>query len=370
MEDLTAMTPEQNNARRRGAARNIGEQAVEWLLVLEEATPETRQRFGDWLLESPLHVQAFLRASTMDALLERADPRRALAIDVHAATCGDTPDIVPPEQPAANAISRKHSPRKHRALMVAALAALAVAAALLWRPPDFAAWLPETLPAQYRTTVGEQRTIELPDGSVLHMNTGSAVQVRFTAGERHVRLLEGEAMFRVQPDPTRPFRVYSGYSIIQALGTVFNVERRHGSALVSVLEGAVQIDHDPAFTPHKNAAHPLASPSPPVRLDAGEQVRVARDGTINTPAPANLDQISAWRQRRLIFVDEPLHTIAEAFNRYNRTPKIRIGDEQARQRRYAAAFDADDPQSLLTVLEKDPTLQVVIGTDDLLIRSR
>ena len=53
------------------------------------------------------------------------------------------------------------------------------------------------------TPLGGLQTMNLPDGSVLKLNTDSAVEVRFTADERRVELVRGEVFFTVAKNPQR-----------------------------------------------------------------------------------------------------------------------------------------------------------------------
>ncbi|MGC4097140.1 MAG: FecR domain-containing protein [Nitrospira sp.] len=98
--------------------------------------------------------------------------------------------------------------------------------------------------ADYRTEVGERRTIRLPDQSVAMLNTGSAVALSFEGPMRRVRLLRGEASFKVQPDPDRPFIVEGAETATRAVGTEFVVRRHGGSDRVIVLEGTVEVHLD------------------------------------------------------------------------------------------------------------------------------
>jgi transmembrane sensor len=354
------------NPRQQTEARSVAEQAAEWLLVLEDAGPEARAAFTDWIAQSPLHVVAFLRAATMDSLLSRIDPQRSVKIERGA--MGEEAANV-----TALAGRKSHLPEARRRGRSGPLIAAAASVALI--VTIGVVWLQTKHPSRwthYSTAVGEQRVFELDDGSVLHMNTGSTVDVLFTDRERHIKLQAGEAMFRVQRDPLRPFRVYSAESVIQALGTQFNVNRTRDGAVVSVIEGVVEVSHDRTLV---DALTAPAQRTPqgvrqPVRLTAGEQVRIARNGALAAPTKADVSRVSAWRQRRLIFIDEPLASIAEEFNRYNRTPKIRLEGSAVGERRYAAAFDADDPESLLTILGKDSGLRVERREDEIIVRQR
>ncbi|MCP6755955.1 FecR domain-containing protein, partial [Klebsiella pneumoniae] len=86
----------------------------------------------------------------------------------------------------------------------------------------------------YTTARGELRSVELADGSVVHINTQSRIDVNLSPRAREVRLVGGEALFKVQRDTTRPFLVYSGNAVIQAIGTQFNVRLQQTDTTVSV----------------------------------------------------------------------------------------------------------------------------------------
>src|SRR5882672_5223200 len=67
-----------DNPRRRLEARSVAEQAAEWLMTLEDKGAEANPAFSDWLRESPTHVQAYLRAATLDTMIKRVDPDRSI----------------------------------------------------------------------------------------------------------------------------------------------------------------------------------------------------------------------------------------------------------------------------------------------------
>jgi len=177
-------------------------------------------------------------------------------------------------------------------------------------------------------------------------------------------------MFKVSHDPARPFLVHSGNSIIQAIGTQFNVRRRQDDSVVSVTEGVVQVSRERGLMETLVPGEAPAGNIEPVRLKAGEALQIGRDGSITSPVPVDVARVNAWRARRLIFQNDTLATIADEFNRYNLKPKIKIADAAVAERHFAVAFDADDPESLAAILKRDPTLEVEQTPDLIAIRAR
>src|SRR3546814_16829407 len=87
-----------------------------------------------------------------------------------------------------------------------ATAAVIVLAVFLYWP-----FVPAEPPpgTRYATLAGEQRTIELDDGSRLTLDTQTVLVERYSPRERRVDLQQGQAQFEVQGDPARPFVVHA-----------------------------------------------------------------------------------------------------------------------------------------------------------------
>lgn len=313
--------------------RAIAEQAARWVSDLHEAGQEQQAQFLNWLKRSPLHVREFLFAASIwretahflehEPLdLERLIAESAAQPDNNVVRLGQKPSAN--EQPPA-ATRAKNSRTTRRWLMAASIVLCAVA--LGW-------WLGADMqPGQtYSTTVGEQRAIRLQDGSILHLNTDSRVVVDYTAHARNLRLVKGEVLFTVEPDPARPFTVEAGATIVRALGTQFNVYLRPGDTRISVLDGIVSVNER-------------------ITVPAGEEAAVTADGTVVKDKIPDIANAAAWRQRRLVFQGKPLAEVAEEFNRYN-PRKIRIEGQEARERLLSGTFNADDPDSLIQFLEE------------------
>lgn len=87
---------------------------------------------------------------------------------------------------------------------------------------------PPTMAAEfYKVTVayGSKSTIELPDGSMVTLNSGSTLRYpgTFSSTNRTV-ILDGEAFFDVKKNPAKPFLVKTKDITVKVLGTTFNVK--------------------------------------------------------------------------------------------------------------------------------------------------
>ncbi len=343
----------------------LNRQASDWVEILKRGREEDRASFAQWLMESPRHVRDYLLMETLDAELAALEsvPEHGLEESLPASE-----DVIALRERRAGAIAAGGRPRlrrwAYRSRRIALAAGLMLAIGAGWfvtRP--FWGW------TDLRTALGEQRSVELPDGSLVHLNTLSHVKVRLGSSARDVRLLAGEAVFKVHHDPARPFKVLTDHATIEAIGTQFDVSRRHDNTVVAVLEGRVRVQADRSSGSGR-AADAQQTSAGSTDLASGEGIRVGRNGTMDRRGLPSVGDSVAWRQRRLIFHEETLGHIAAEFNRYNRVPQLRVGDEALRQRQYSGAFDADDPHALVEVLSQYADLAFDSTAEEILIRPR
>lgn len=307
----------------------ITAEAADWLVELNAAGTSCHAEFFEWVRRSPEHVREFLAVTALAGKLKGADPQRR--IDVNELLRDDRAGVVQLPAMKSRASSTPHpqpAGKRWTWRLAAGVAAIALAAGL-WTV---------SRPEIYLTQIGEQRTFVLSDGSLIYLNTSSKAQVRFSERMREVELLAGEALFTVERDPTRPFRVKAGSVAVQAVGTQFNVYRRSDvETTVSVIEGAV-----------------LAGST---RLNAGEQVNIRKGGEGAKQTVPDIDNVVAWRQRQLVFRKTPLTRVAAEFNRYNRR-QIHVDGQAALERQITGVFAADRPESFVLFMKKDEEIRV------------
>lgn len=202
----------------------------------------------------------------------------------------------------------------------------------------------------YVTAVGEQRTIDLDDGSAIHLNTDSAVSVALDNSERRVQLLQGEAFFDVARDPHRPFIVESPAGSVRALGTSFSTRLKDRRILeVTVAEGRVAVA-PPA--PHATTgAKDRVADELEIEVPAGSTA-IYSDGrpTIEAVTDNELERRLSWRGGVVAFAGEPLRIVIEDVSRYTDV-EIRIADESIESLPIGGFFRIGEVEALLESLE-------------------
>lgn len=349
------------------AHMRITQEAAQWFMELQTEGSACYEAFDQWLRRSPEHIEEFLAVSSVSLTLDQIDPQRR--IDIQELLAQAQASVIPLHSSTVDAdnyiMARARSRgRWSRRLAVAA----AILGAVMLLP------LLTLRPDTYATRIGEQRTFRLDDGSVIALNTQSRVAVNFTRSVREVQLLDGEAMFSVEHDATRPFRVLSGDATVQAIGTQFNVYHSARSTTVLVVEGTVQVSANSpaAMTSPPTAEAAVASGHSPsavasLRVSAGEQADVLA-GHVQKKAQPDLQNMIAWRERKLIFHDKPLTQVVAEFNRYN-SVRFEIGPNVVDEP-LSGVFVADRPESLALFLQRVGSVDIQRHSDRFVISAK
>jgi len=366
----------------------IYEEASEWFIDcragdLDEAA---RAEFDRWLRKSPEHQSAYLEMAAIWNEGPILDPTHRWSVEALIAQAStDCANVIAldrgsrpgPRQPApgprptqavqptqanlpsttVQSVSMADSGRPVRSPARRRL--LAVAACIL----VIGGWLTylRTPQVLFETALGEQRSFALKDGSTIQLNSLSRVRIRYTDQQRTVELLQGQVLFNVAKDSTRPFTVLSGQTRIKAVGTQFDVYRKENDTVVTVVEGRV------AVVPPPLSVDSPAPPENPQFLSAGEQIavnpRVAR--RIANP---NLAGAVAWTRRQLIFDSASLTDVATEFNRYNER-KLVIDPSALGTLHISGIFSSTDPTSLIRFLRNRPELRVIETSREIKVES-
>lgn len=299
----------------------LADTAIDWLVLMRSGAvdADARRAFERWLQEDAAHRQAYAEAETL-----WSSTAKALG------------------QSGAPAGALTHRPRAgrrawHAGLAVAASVVLSVA--VVWTA------LAPRLLGDYSTQAGEQKRVELADGSTVLLNTDSAIALDWSSERRRIILLKGQAEFRAAPDAARPFVVAAGNLSVRALGTVFEVyEQASGAVDVSVSEHAVAVGLQEAGGEAR-------------RVEEGQRFQYAGHGPLGAAAAADLHRLNAWKRGKLIFKDRPLAEVVAELNRYSRA-RIVLQGGRTGSLRVSGVFPVDGGL-VLEALEKSFSLRAL-----------
>ncbi|MDY7552725.1 FecR family protein [Pseudomonas veronii] len=252
------------------------EQAAHWYVRLQDPGGALEQlRWQTWVAQSPEHLAAW-------QYVQRVSQRFAPLL----------------EQPHGASRALRSSRRQ----TLKTLLVLGVGSTLAW-----GTWRHSPLPrlasgwsADYATANGETRDALLTDGSHVWLNALSALDVRFDAAQRLLRLRFGEVLIDTAKDPSRPFLVDTEQGRLQALGTRFSVVQGDEHTQLTVFEGRVRVS---TLNPH------------PRIVDTGQQLTFTRNhfNTASVASPAR----EAWSRGVLLADNLPLGELIAELNRYS-----------------------------------------------------
>jgi len=346
----------------------IAEQAGEWFVSNDEGPLDARDSAAltAWLKASPVHVEEFLGVSVIVRDLQEAVTDPEFSIDA-VLTCARADEDDTPVQPLWSRVIvpvRRISSRRWltAAATMAAFVVLSFGLFSLWniRPIAPVSAPGGTTALHFETRHGEQLSRRLMDDSVLHLNTDSAVTIRYGKTERLVMLTSGQADFEVAHDPERAFRVFAGSAEVVAIGTKFDVRLQHEATVVTVVEGRVAVGLSAML--EKPGTHSSQNHSPQsVQLGADQQIRVAEAEWPATPETVDAQRTTAWLRRQIVFDQEPLERVAAEFNRYVPKP-IEIATPALRNLEISGVFATDDSEAFMAFLRSLKGVRLEVTT--------
>lgn len=316
-DNATATRRSQTLAKGEPISDSVADAAALWLtqMMSGEMSADDRDSWLAWRAASPEHERAWQH-------IESARSR-----------IGGLEGAV-----ASRAMAAADDARRLRRRMIIGPLLLIGGAGAGWGA--FRSQTAQLLAADLRTSPGEQRRVSLEDGSLVMLNTDTAVDVAFDESRRLLRLLAGEVLIETghqasasgRPEQ-RPFVVQTRDGWIRALGTRFIVRKFDGRTSVAVLESAVEVT-------------PAAASAVVSRVEAGERL-VFTSGAAGMPEPLDVQE-AAWTRGQLIAADARLGDFIAELSRFRRG--VLRCDPAVADLRFSGVFPVNDTDRILAML--------------------
>lgn len=186
--------------------------------------------------------------------------------------------------------------------------------------------------ADHHTATGEIREVQLADGSMVMLNSASAINVDFSPVERRVNLQQGEIMISTSPNhDIRPFIVQTRQGLLKPLGTRFSVQQQKDRTILTVFEHQVKVS-----LPYKQQTI----------CTAGNQLIFTQ--TEFAPLVPLVEGVDGWLQQKLIINDMPLDMFLHQLSRYR--PGVIRAEPELSKFHISGTFDlTDTDQALMAV---------------------
>ena len=209
-----------------------------------------------------------------------------------------------------------------------------------------------------RVEKGQKSQIELPDGSMVWLNSVSEVSFdpKFGKKNRNIRL-KGEAYFEVKSNQDLPFIVQTANDVhIQALGTKFCVKSySDDDAIVSTLiEGEIAVSN-PSF-------YEVLKPNQ-------EIIYSKTVNTYKTNTLKDASDVISWLNDELVFDEETLSNIAKTLERmYNVT--IEFETNYLKEIKYSGRIKNNSLSNVIRLITRVSPIEYTIEDSIIKIKSK
>lgn len=313
------------------ADETILDAAADWHERMRNAPDAgTCQGFDAWLGASDAHVDAYdcVCAAQRDA----------------AALANETALLALRHEAIKRAMLAPPGRRLRKGAIAAGLLLFAAAPlAALGYEQWFARPAPAPFEHTFRTAIGQQTDVALPDGSTVRLDTNSQLRVVFTARERRV-VLDGQGWFEVKDAP-RPFLIKAADRELNATPGRFDVRTDPGQVRAFADSGTLS----------------LAAGSSSIALGDGKLLTV-RGEEASIRRLQEPTSFTGWRNGMLLFDDVPLAAAVGELNRYRRQA-IGIADAQAAALRISGSFRTAETPAFVDALKAGFPVRVRQGQD-------
>ncbi len=302
--------------------QKIGLEAIEWYLALSEQTDDKLlyQQWQSWLAADPQHQLAWSRIEQVNHGLNTLPTPLSRAI-------------------TEKTLFKTDKSRRHVLRSLVGIAVMSGGSWVYFKNETFL--LP--LLADYRTGIGETRSLTLSDGTQVDMNANSAFSIAYSENQRHLTLISGDIMITTAKD-TRPFLLKTDWADLKPVGTRFYVRQRDNTALLAVYEGAVD------FIRGNNL--------PLLRVKAGQQISF--NATELGSVMSAQESMLAWQQYMLVADNMPLAEIVAQLQNYHHG-WLRC-DPLIAERRVSGTYPLNNIDQVLKALAATLQLELVYRT--------
>lgn len=184
--------------------------------------------------------------------------------------------------------------------------------------------------AEISVPLGQMSEMTLFDGTHVWLNSGTTLKYADNFGEKERSvILDGEAFFKVAHHQM-PFRVQLMNSVIEVLGTSFNVVSYLGehSSQVTLVEGSLKIN---SLTGTEIAT-----------LNPSQQILIPENGADIRLKTVDVGFYTSWTEGKIVFEEERLSDVAVRLERWYNV-KIRFEDQETGNLRFSGTILKNKP---------------------------
>lgn len=210
---------------------------------------------------------------------------------------------------------------------------------------------------QLTTAPGEKATVNLPDGSVVKLNSSSCLSYQpngFNSKDRIIHF-KGEAFFHVKKSQS-PFRIYAKDLVVEVLGTTFNLDAREDQPTASLALETGKVK----FLAVHSGKSVIIHPNQQVIFDRlSEQITVRKVDDVGN--------YSAWKKQEMVFRNTNfIHLLNTIERTYGVT--IRMNRKDVFTDLFTGTLSSSNLNEVMDAIEKIYHLRAQIMGDTIFLR--
>jgi transmembrane sensor len=196
---------------------------------------------------------------------------------------------------------------------------------------------------EVKSTYGTQSRVELSDGTIVNLNSGSSLRFPISFNNQKTRnvTLTGEGHFKVAKNSAQPFVVDVNDIHVKVLGTTFNIDAYadNSSVTIALVEGKITLQQETA-----NGMYDLLEMKP-------NQVATYQQKTnkLQWRSEKDLNKYTAWTDGKIVFSNDPVATVIHKLeNWYN--IDIKLADKRLERYRFTGTFINEPLEQVLSII--------------------
>ncbi len=187
-------------------------------------------------------------------------------------------------------------------------ASIAVACILIFSVYEVDKYYSPSYEEQYLSSNEKVLNIILPDKSIIDLDIKSQIKITYYNNKRTVILEQGKAIFKVSKNPKKPFYVRSGNTLVEVIGTKFEVTHLKNKSEVNVIEGLVKV----AYIYNKKGDKKTLA-----QLEKSQSLSINNKGKVLYYGHIDIKKIASWKNDIIVFDKMTLLDASLIFERYS-----------------------------------------------------
>lgn len=196
---------------------------------------------------------------------------------------------------------------------------------------------------EVKASYGTQSRVELADGTIVYLNSGSTLRFPNSFDNMKTRRVEltGEGFFTVAKNNEHPFIVDLHRIQIKVLGTSFNAEAypENPTITIALVEGSIQLQQR-----NSEDINDLLKMKP-----NNVAIYKQTENILQWKTEDDLNKYTAWREGKIVFSNDPVNTVIQKLEHWYNVD-IELSEPVIKKYRFTGTFIDEPLEQVLTIL--------------------